>query len=53
MSLYTEALFRFDGDDFKAVEDTDPRSGKKFRVRVAAGMEFEIYRPEDEEIFSE
>lgn len=53
MSLYTEALFRFEGEDFKAVEDTDPRSGKKFRVRVAAGMEFEIYRPEDEEIFSE
>ncbi len=53
MSLYTEALFRFDGDDFRAVEDTDPRSGKKFRVRVSAGMEFEIYRPEDEEIFSE
>lgn len=53
MSLYTEALFRFDGDDFKAVEDTDPRSGKKFKVRVSSGMEFEIYRPEDEEIFSE
>ena len=53
MSLYTEALFFFESEDLKAVEDTDPRSGKKFRVRVAAGMEFEIYRPEDEEIFSE
>lgn len=53
MSLYTEALFQFEAEDFKAVEDTDPRSGKKFKVRVSAGMEFEIYRPADEEIFSE
>lgn len=50
MSLYTEALFQFEAEDFKAVEDTDPRSGKKFKVRVSAGMEFEIYRPADEEV---
>lgn len=50
LSLYTEALFQFEGEDLHYVEDTDPRSGNKFRVRVSAGMEFEIYRPADEEI---
>jgi len=50
MSRITEALFQFEGDDFKPVEDTDPRSGDKFQIRVSAGMEFEIYRPADEEI---
>lgn len=50
MSSYTEAMFRFEGDDFKPIEDTDPRSGKKFRVRVSTGLEFEVYRPADEEL---
>ena len=50
MSRITEALFQFEGEDFKYIEDTDPRSGDKFRIRVSAGMEFEIYRPENEEI---
>ena len=50
MSRITEALFQFEGEDFKYLEDTDPRSGDKFRIRVSAGMEFEIYRPADEEI---
>lgn len=50
MSRITEALFQFEGEDFKYIEDTDPRSGDKFRVRVSAGMEFEIYRPAEEEI---
>lgn len=50
MSRITEALFQFEGEDFKPVEDTDPRSGDKFQIRVSAGMEFEIYRPADEEI---
>lgn len=50
MSQYTEAMFMFNGDSFEPVEDVDPRSGKKFSVRVSLGMEFEIYRPEDEEI---
>lgn len=50
MSRITEALFQFEGEDFKYIEDTDPRSGDKFQIRVSAGMEFEIYRPEDEEI---
>lgn len=50
MSRITEALFQFEGEDFKPVEDTDPRSGEKFQIRVSAGMEFEIYRPADEEI---
>lgn len=48
MSRYTEALYRFEGKDFEYVEDTDPRSGDKFRIRVTSGMEFEIYRPADE-----
>ena len=50
MSRITEALFQFEGEDFKPVEDTDPRSGEKFQIRVSAGMEFEIYRPADEEV---
>lgn len=50
MSRITEALYRFEGADFKPVEDVDPRSGDKFQIRVSAGMEFEIYRPADEEI---
>lgn len=52
MSSYTEALFQFEGGDFASVEDTDPRSGEKFQIRVSAGMEFEIYRPEDEDIYN-
>lgn len=48
MSRYTEAMYRFEGEDFQYLEDTDPRSGKKFRIRVSAGMEFEIYAPADE-----
>lgn len=50
MSRITEALFQFEGEDFKPIEDTDPRSGEKFQIRASAGMEFEIYRPADEEI---
>ena len=50
MSRITEAMYRFEGADFKYIEDTDPRSGDKFQIRVSAGMEYEIYRPEDEEI---
>lgn len=53
MSRITEALFQFEGEDFKPVEDVDPRSGDKFQIRVSAGMEFEIYRPEDEDIVTE
>ena len=51
MSSYTEALYRFEGADFATIEDTDPRSGEKFQIRVSTGMEFEIYRPEDEEVY--
>ena len=50
MSRITEAMYRFEGEDFKPIEDTDPRSGDKFQIRVSAGMEFEIYRPVDEDI---
>lgn len=50
MSVYTEALYRFEAEDFEYVEDTDPRGdGKKqFRVRISAGMEFEIYEPKEQ-----
>lgn len=51
MSIYSEALFKFEGIDFVPVEDVDPRGdGSKFQIRVSAGMEFEIYRPIDEEV---
>ena len=50
MSRITEALYRFEGPEFEYIEDVDPRSGDKFRIRVTGGAEFEIYRPEDEEI---
>lgn len=47
MSNYTEALFQFEGEDLAYIEDEV--NGEKFQVRVSAGMEFEIYRPADEE----
>lgn len=47
MSAYTEAVYRFDGDDLTPVEDTD-ENGNKFNIRLSAGMEYEIYVPEDE-----
>lgn len=50
MSRYTEALFQFEGEDFMPLEDTDPRSGDKFQIRISAGLEFEIYRPAEEEL---
>lgn len=53
MSRITEALYRFEGTDFQYVEDVDPRSGDKFQVRVSAGMEYEIYRPADEDIVTD
>lgn len=50
MSRITEALYRFEGAEFKPIEDVDPRSGDKFQIRVTGGAEFEIYRPADEDI---
>lgn len=50
MSRITEALYRFEGAEFKPIEDIDPRSGEKFQIRVTGGAEFEIYRPAEEEI---
>ena len=49
MSRITEALYRFDGEDFEYLKDKD-ENGNEFQIRVCAGMEFEIYRPADEEI---
>lgn len=42
-SLYTEAMFMFNSDDIEHVDDTNPYSGEKFKVRVSNGMEFELY----------
>lgn len=42
-SLYTEAMFMFNSDNVEHVEDTNPYSGEKFKVRVSNGMEFELY----------
>jgi len=42
-SLYTEAMFMFNPDDIEHVDDTNPYSGEKFKVRVSNGMEFELY----------
>ena len=53
MSQYTEAMFRFEDTDFEYVEDKDPQTGEKFSIRVSAGLEFEIYRPEDEDIYTD
>lgn len=50
MSLYTEALFAFESEDFAYVKDNDPKTDEPYKVRVAEGLEFEIYRPKDEEI---
>lgn len=47
MSSYTEALYRFEAEDFNPLEDTDA-NGNKFAVRVSMGMEFEIYVPADD-----
>lgn len=47
MSAYTEAVYRFDGNDLTPIEDTD-EEGNKFLIRLSGGMEYEIYVPEDE-----
>lgn len=50
MSLYTEGMFLIDGDDLTYVEDKDPATKEKYKVRVSNGMEFELYRPISEDI---
>lgn len=47
MSTYTEALYMFDADSFRPVEDID-ENGEEFTVRVTNGMEFEVYVAEEE-----
>lgn len=49
MSRYTEAMMNFDGKSLVPVEDYDPRSGDKCKIRVMNGMEFELYMKEDAE----
>ena len=48
MSMYTEAMFVFEGEDLEPVKSDDPRGGDQYSVRVSAGMEFEIYVPADD-----
>lgn len=43
VSNYTEAVTFFDKDDFTEVENKDPRTGESFPVKIANGMEFEVY----------
>ena len=42
-SVYSEAMFRFENEDITHIEDTNPYTDDKFRVRVSNGMEFELY----------
>lgn len=48
MSQYTEAMFFFEGPDLEPIEDTDLKTGDKFKIRVSNGMEFELYEPVEE-----
>ena len=48
MSIYTEAMYFFDNEDFAPVEDEDAKTGDKFTVRVSNGMEFEVYECEED-----
>lgn len=52
LSRYTEAMYKFNEDEFKYISEVDPRGdgNAQFKVRVSVGMEYEIYRPEDEAI---
>lgn len=43
VSNYTEAVTFFDKDDFTEVENKDPHTGESFPVKIANGMEFEVY----------
>lgn len=43
MSIYTDALFRFEDTDIKYTMDKNPYTGEQFKIRVANGMEFELY----------
>lgn len=42
-SVYSEAMFWFDNGDIQHIEDNNPYTDEKFRVRVSNGMEFELY----------
>ena len=47
LSTYTEAMFRFVGDDLEPTP-CEANDGSKFKMRYAAGMEFEIYEAVEE-----
>lgn len=42
MSAYTEAMMCFEGEDLEPVADKDEK-GNEYHIRVANGLEFEIY----------
>lgn len=42
MSVYTEAMYNFNGHELEAVADKDEK-GNEYHIRVSNGMEFEIY----------
>ena len=42
MSAYTEAMMCFEGEDLEPVADKD-ENGNEYHIRVANGLEFEIY----------
>lgn len=48
MSVYTEAMMCFEGEDLEPVADKD-ENGKEYFIRVANGLEFEIYEKVNEE----
>ena len=48
MSAYTEAMMCFEGEDLEPVADKD-ENGNEYYIRVANGLEFEIYEKVNEE----
>lgn len=45
LSVFTEAMFVFNGDDLTPIVDKDKNG--KFNVRMSSGLEFELYVPAD------
>jgi hypothetical protein len=48
MSIYTDAMYVFNEEDFEPVEDKDPYNGDTYTVRVSNGMEFAVYVVKEE-----
>lgn len=43
ISNYTEAVTFFNEEDFKEVQNKNPYTGESYPIKIANGMEFEIY----------